>query len=644
MALCRYYLRGTMIIYLLFLLTISFPMVYGSDRIIPSLVNGCVNAVGGRLVFSSVDHVLPGADPLTLERQHLMCTLFHNDICGWCHNHESKLLTYPTYKNRTVVLYMDPDGSCLYFSEVKGHVGLNYMHEWNKYRLSNCGITAVSRNLKNTTLTKIGNRVVANDSSGAQRIYKYLKSGIHCIQTEIRPNGNRLEYSYNEHNQLVRVENKSADGSEVLSSLTFDIPSLDQCMSQPLITITGSDQRMVYYKLHYFPVSKQRKKIGDKDKIYLAEVIAPERPWEKFTYSKPINRDWEDYRISARIRPDNRFVQIEYYVPGHNDVGGESRYWPKLHGTPVKLLKEPAGSDATPIITYRFFYDIKVGDDGNLLEPGTTEVRDLYNHKTCYDYCAQERLTAIRRYEGTDPYTLQSVERFFWGPENTPEHTYLIGRSIETASGHVLRSVSFRYDPQGNVVAEEDQQRKIEYSYLPNTSWCLSKVTSDCAGKVTRESYVYDQNGVRIKTTVDDGTDTIISCVQPRVTAPIGLPEVVEERRLDRSGAEVLVHKIVNHHDLYGRLVQQDHYNASDIYEFSLFWEYDPQGNLIRETDKSGNVTVRRFDANKNCVYLQRSGKEYVSEFTYDYMNRRIRKDKVWRDGRIESQMSTSKK
>ena len=129
--------------------------------------------------------------------------------------------------------------------------------------------------------------------------------------------------------------------------------------------------------------------------------------------------------------------------------------------------------------------------------------------------------------------------------------------------------------------------------------------------------YEYDKNNIVVKAITDDGiqkvpvnlagvTERRITHITPRKQMPVGLPEKVEESYLDlKTGSEVTLCSVMSYYTKEGRLFQEDHHDSKGKFRYSLKWDYDDHGNVIKETNSLGQTIVRRFDANENLIYEQ---------------------------------------
>lgn len=297
-----------------------------------------------------------------------------------------------------------------------------------------------------------------------------------------------------------------------------------------------------------------------------------------------------------------KLYSIEKYV-----WGGE--------GTPEegcligKYLQEPSGR----IYSARyFFYD----ERGNIL---------------CDSLCG--RLTG------------RACPEIIIGPKHVPiPNNYEAYSKAYTYSNDGLNLVLSESYPNGKI---------IRYAYQPGTNRLISKLTFYEERTQIREFFFYDENGSLIKKIVDDGsvddefannpnklkdvTKRLVTYLFPRTSEPVGLPERVDEMYLDMtSGLEVLIKRTFSAYSLEGRLLRQDHYDSHGVYCYTLTWDYDAHGNVIREQNALKHEIVRKYDENDNLIFEQGPDLNLYKRYEYDFANRLI-KQEVYADGQCET-------
>ena len=338
---------------------------------------------------------------------------------------------------------------------------------------------------------------------------------LHC---EILPNGNKVFYEYDAQGKLTLVKMTNADESNVFSCLKIH----HQMQKKPFrILLESSDGRKVQY--------------GFEEDLSLVSVKRDGMSDLAYTYEKGrlIRKDW----------PEGKFLQIEYYEESSPTKGQ------------VKSISMPSSTarSAKKIASfvYRPFFD-----GMNQCSGGETEVFDLRNNKKVYCYNRDFRPTETRQYikEPHSQYTLYHTEKKIWGKRANA--AALQGKSFSDGEGNILSFVTYDYDERGNVVEErlygnltgngekaivldariglpekgqyadvrikkssyssdgfnlllqQGDQRgsKVLYGYKPGTNLLMKKfVYNEIRQLVHRHYCEYNDDAVLTKTIVDDG-------------------------------------------------------------------------------------------------------------------------------------------
>lgn len=395
--------------------------------------------------------------------------------------------------------------------------------------------------------------------------------------------------------------------------------------------------------------------------LYLVSVEKNQAPLVSYEYqAHPLTRS---LLISRREEPNGRYLMAEYYDQPRSEVGdaqvelapGDFR-WGR-----VKLLKAPVGSDATPIITHRFFYG-----------EGWTEVRDALNHRVVYRYSDFHRLTAIEYYDEED--SLYRVERFNWKMDaSTGMAPLMCSRSLEDGAGRVVSGHSFEYDKGGHLVKDEvwgcltgaceeaersatryqydgynivykqeGEHLSVNYAYDSDKRLIFEHQVVDGSLHL-RTFYEYDCNGCMIGTVEDDGKgksqEDLTGVHQRRITrilpstmpTSFGLPLSVEESYWDfEAQLERPVSKILSEYADSGQLSHQQVFDGMGRCLKDVSYMYDRAGRLHMECVLDGEVTTFEYDANGNVTSqkIQKpDGAVVCKNRQYDFANRLIRSE-----------------
>lgn len=558
--------------------------------------------------------------------------------------------------------------------------------DWKKggKGLTNCGSGIISgqTNPKNTILNYNVAHGIIDAADGAGNSYHFHErlcaSHIKELMFEQKLNGCRFVYTYDDsegrildpENRLTKIALTNKNNTTTFGWIKITGNSFSHLKKHHCFEVEGSNHQKVVYKVGKTQ-SKRDKRMGQDYYFYIEEVHSSHSPWRKYKYTKRVNDRGQ--QISQKEEPNGRFLQIEYY--NENDVDEKD-----FRINRVKYLRAPNGSDASSNITHRFQYFATTkkekDEDLEVLE-GYTEVYNAHNNKIVYGYTPQHRLSGIETYTGCGPYQLYSKESFLWGKENSQDAANLISKRLLDGQGQAITGHVYRYDAAGNVIHEtvygnvvgnsppliwgetdpiengcdrysklytysqdgnnlilsqsEDNGNGIQYGYLPQTNLLAYKLLSHRGQTQIRYFYDYNEFGMLLRTTVDDGSGTdrnnLSGVTERRMTyiepsRDNGLPLVVEERYYDlRTGEEKLVKRINNTYSQEGRLLQQDHFDSNWVKQYSTSWDYDAHGNVISELDALGHCILRTYNENDSLQSELIHGKHYL-QYTYDYMNR----------------------
>ncbi len=690
------------------------------------VVAGCVNAITGTYSESEVDIAIAGSEPLSLQRFYCSADWTDGMLChGWTYNHaRTACLTRegPYYLIKAseatggAVSYIGLWGSVrkgrttqkkdYYATPDRGMHADQRLSEWQK-GLTNTGTGEISgrTNLKNQIAYYHPHKRVSEEKllvhlcHGGERTFKRFDQPqwggysdelpiYFQLTEERRTNGSLVTYEYLRQQKQVgrwdlinirmsKIQLFNSSGNRLLGSLTFD--HSEHNPPNEKVTVRANDGREVTYKFCN----------SASNRTYLSEVVRPNAPPLTYAYL-PYEQDKSTEKVCSRSLPEGRFQQIEYYLPGDNWVGDqkvrvEAVNKPDIRRDRVRLLKAPVGSDDSPVLTHRFFY-----------QNGFTDVRDASNHKTLYHYGDDQRLQRIEHYLGNSDatYTKYFSDKLFWGKEAHHQHTNLLNRALCEADGTVRSCRYLQYDGQHNVVAEhilgnlsgnntiapqlngeghplengcerytvnrtylDTPLRLLQSELLPNgrkttlkywqqTDLPEAKCVGDGQRILSREFHDYDENRVLIKTFIDDGsgqtvndhTDVSVRKITYFVQDPkapcIGLPMRIDEHYYDtNTKTEHSLGFVTNSYTREGWIKECAHHDAEGELRYVLQWDYDSMGNPIFERNALGQIIQRRFDANGNKIYEQGPSQDFHLEFTYDCSNRLITQEHVCNHG-----------
>ncbi len=505
-----------------------------------SLVGGCVCAISGEYTDSVVDLVIPGPEPLVISRVYNS----FSGHCPWHFNHKEKILTeFGAYRNKAhhaCYLYQANGARLNYICEAKKYTK-DKMNEFEfvvPQGLTN-GATALSgkTNLKNQRFYRSKHEVKVLSGAGNVKFFEEGELTDNYDNTywkisEEKANGSRYKYEGKSiglmgTSKIICENKKNKTEYSNVSIRMFDIDGGD-CQ-----TIETSDHRKLtyFFKSHKYHTHDKYDAAQDYIPItrhYLTEVNHPYAPKEVYKYGeKALNRDWQ---ITSKSRDHGkRFLNIDYYHEGKNEVGGNVGIIDlddeNFRLDRVKKLKAPVGTDQTPITTHRFDYNFTVKKHKitgqKSLSDGYTDVYDAENHKTRYSCDKEHRLTSITHFSGNgtedSPYHTYTKESYIWNEEGN-----LTAKIFKARDGMIHHARFFTYDKSGNVLTstlcgnltgdpnapqilleesgfpiENGYERDVKTYTYSNDGLNLLLTETDASGKTTR--YQYEEKSDRKK-------------------------------------------------------------------------------------------------------------------------------------------------
>ncbi|NGX49086.1 MAG: tRNA nuclease WapA [Candidatus Anoxychlamydiales bacterium] len=569
---------------------------------------------------------------------------------------------------------------------------LKLMESSYKAGLSNCSNGEISGRLNiknNQVLINLNrNKIVVKCANGSTRNYERyiiknigtqklwgqtLETNVACfyLKEENLPNNNKILYEYDSSYRLLKICTTNFNKNKIYSTINF------QHLNNRL-TLTSSDNKT----LQYFLINRSNYSLQSQGHF-------PEKPNEAYEYTYD---DDIKFSISQRNKPDGRDYHVEYYTRGTHVVNGNTIQIkdasdPKLMR--VKSIKSKTGANGELIENYKFIYH-----HGQDPTSGYTEVYDVNNVKTIYRY-SNLRLDAIEKYDESN--VLKNKEIISWGKgqDGTKDVTFLLSKTFLDSKQNVIFYKEFIYDQKGNIIKEclygnlsgenesvkfdaklsferninnvktnlenfskyktytndirnlllseeDDNQVRIQYSYVGGTDLVKSKIIKNKNEIKIREFYEYNADLILVKEIIDDGqndnaydltqvTQRLIKIITPKGENPfINLPEVIEEKYFDfEEKEEKLLKKTVLTYSNHGKVIKEDIYNSKNQYEYSIEKKYDDQGRVIEEINPEGHkTTYDLYDANYNLLKKKESlGKK--TSFEYDFVNRLTKKEEI---------------
>lgn len=657
---------------------------------------GCVSVISGDYTDAAVDYVIPGPDPLPIQRIYSSGEHRSGSLCygtswgkyGVLHREKIEAKKNNTENHAIIV----GGGGCRTRYVEDGYHDYKLHKECCEKGLVNTafGIIGGRTNPLNNKLVSDKKKEWFSLTSGGgvvSTFKKYGTSNLFMLQQESKPNGLKVVYNYDFKNTLVGISSQNRNGKNLASYKC----ELNRCG----FDITTDNNRHICYTF-------EKLKNPGGYQHYLQNIKSSEKPYETFEYAAPDSKT--PHRLIKKNRPEGRAIGIEYFDKGINEapfgnVDIPDREDPR-YGR-VKAIKAPVGHDSSLQYIYKFKYYVNTswtyvghgkGDNGSdyiqEIHHGDTSVFDVYNRLTKYFYNNDHRLTSVEKFQGTGPkHYLYARERLFWDGHK------LAVRTFETRDGWTQYARQYDYDDRGNIRRDtlwgnltghntqpiiyppsgypeyngceidfrlytysddglnlmtsmtEGKTAHTSYTYYPETDLLAAKFTGPIGSIALREFNEYDENGVLVTQIQDDGTTSdkedltgatirLVKRILPTTTCPVGLPLIIEEKYIDlETGYEGFIQKIVQTYTSEGWLSKKEVYDMNGVFAYSERWEYDVHGNVIFYEDPAGRTTKKSYDANFNLVYEQGPSPDIHTEYLYDYSDRLIKKEFVCESG-----------
>lgn len=628
-------------------------------------VNHSVNVITGSYHENDIDIEVAGPHPLYFQRSYnsgasgsCCCAKVGNFGHQWFKNHHGQV----SEPYRTKESYDEPGrvikrkfswatvtGDCGTVLHYKGRYNTDKkkerIHKVNpedlKKFITNCpDYSTVGSHVRNNRLSYICeySNLALTTGNGFRRHYrqKGKRGSGYEMAYEVQPNGCAIYYDehFSEDNDQTEHTISLRNPSRIeLSRMTRD---------DDWNEIRGSDGRWVKY--YYCTVTKP---CGHKVNC-LERVEGSDIPTQSYEYSvkKP--------KIIQKNLPDGRFLSTSYYNAKSNCVGNINVELSEddVRIGRVALQKAPVGYDATPFITHRYFYDLRVeqeevspyesGEGAKYALGGRTTVYDIHDNKVEYDYDDDYRITDIRKWaEGNEK--VYSLEKSYWCLNDTTNSTNLRSRTLENGNGEIKLCRSYLYDEHGNVIqdsiwgnitgkcdrlvalnprgfpingscecyvkestytpnnpfklkSEKDSKKTIEYKYKPHTNLMTERFVKEGDKIHKREFFDHDENRCLQTQIVDDGTEAYIhnltSVTERRITSIINRNEA--PIGLPQIVEKKCVDLETNSEILLGRVV-----NAHSAKGYLLSQEHYDSESVLRYTlewdyDSMGNMSMEK--------------------------------------------------
>ena len=403
------------------------------------------------------------------------------------------------------------------------HNGANtYTTTYNWGQLGNLvGLTDALGNIRTFTYDMQGNRLSStdlhdsSDTSYGTYTYKYDKNN-NLIQ-KITPNGDIIDYVYDDLNMLIRESNNST--TQITYTYDICLNGIGQLCS---VNRVGSSLKSFSYNnrgLSSSDLTTLNGKVWSMQYIYdylgnFVQIKYPDNSSVRYTY----NGLGQIITIEKQDSPTGTWqsviTNITYNPIGQKEIvnyaNGRTQTYTYDNVHQYQLIRNLL--DAPTLYTYPNFIDTqyKWTNTGNLSEKN--ENFNLMNpQKFTYNYDGLSRLTSVNKTVNaplvgyTENYSYNSIGNLL---NKTGSGSYLYNGTVPGvyANPHAATSVAsanYNYDKNGNLTGwgTVPNNTTLNYNYR-NELTSYIKITPPAVNN----TYLYDYSGSRIKSTTSLGT------------------------------------------------------------------------------------------------------------------------------------------
>lgn len=610
-------------------------------NVFPSLQVHCVNVISGKYCDTERDYRVVCPVPLTYER----AKDEERFSGGWAFNTggsvsliKEKLGDFHKYH----IEYSRDFGEKIYFGK-KTHRHDVKNQEVDEDQIEQafmncCGNEISSHNhLRNIKLhfnyKNDPNTILVEEGDGTLKTFKKGHKDNYNLYRENLPDGNFREYNkaFNKQGELIGWFESKYEGENQI--------------------VRGSDGRQVIYQRKNFPCWD---KLNDKSFEGITYISRPDGPPIHYSYHADIDKCG---LIKSKDLPNCRYINLEYYVKDTYNFENKKHKIKKDDDPIFRRIRKvftPLGTDISRHTMFKFWYNCDKEDENGILN-GSTEVVDALGRKRIFHY-ENRRLTKIEYF--SDGNILEFSDVIEWGHPKSTENANLKKRTIKNSSGTSWIKRSIDYDVKHNpirdtvygnwrgfgcsndeghqtnkkysgdkfnlVISEEDEIKRVDYTYYPNCNKIASKIIRGFDGTLIRQLFEYDKNGVLSKETIDDGENYTERHVKKITSNMQGLPIEVADYYIE-DGQEILKKKEINYYSPIGNLIKHEIYDNQNVLASSEEWDYDSMGNVVFEKNSMGAITQKEYDFNGNLIKKEGPLPSQIELYTYDFMNRLIK-------------------
>ncbi len=598
------------------------------------LIDGVLSPLTGQLSLHQIDLIAQGAEPISLHRVYIPPTLpspIASSSDQWSAFHEQQA-HYAALSQQYRGWVLFPHCFCQIFgSEIRivdpNGASLDFRIDGSKATLhtTSFGMSNAidehchaSYDLRNTSLRLESNRIIVVAPDATQRIYERVSPITFRLAKEVLPNGKVIRYSYKDLWTLVRIE--SLDPKERHIYATLDIEG-SLLMSEQLACKANSGDTAVY--LAYRP--KRADKIKQPKQHREASYLLTFPPVLTRVNSPSYRKETIGYESDFAL---NSFVS-------KNEIF-QCSYAPFNRSLRINTLARPVEENDTFQSLYTISYDPPIAGQKNGFTTATrcdgTKVHFAFSKSLLLEsvnwFDERSTLAKEKKFHWDEQQRLAQVDCLFGNGTPLYRKTYTFDRfgnpetETLTAPTQEPQVTRRKYSDDGRhlLLREEESNGKVTlYHYLPETNLKTAKYTCDKTHVLITESWKYDDSHNLVEYALDDGLSSKrITRYHLREQAPfLHMPEWIEEL-----ANEQLLRKTHLSYDFRGHIAKKQIYDANNVFAYALNYEYDEQGNLLKETNPLGQTKSTCYDSHGRPTEMLNFSNRLQTTYSYDLQGR----------------------
>ncbi|MBS0622582.1 MAG: RHS repeat protein [Verrucomicrobia bacterium] len=467
---------------------------------------------------------------------------------------------------------------------------------------------------------------------------KKPKQETFLLHEVIRPNGNRIFYTYDHHDELIEIRSANKEDTQ-----TFGWIRIAHGKGEKIITTSDHQRVKVGTTTLSDPTHSKRKK------ELLHYIVHTDGMVEGFRY----RQNKQHLEVDAHAFHRHPLLKFEY---GDFDIPGQQHkkisYWDGTRDTVVEhfvlphraltKVSAPVGEKGafeplysiTPRLEIRYFGERPAGCisvqtiNGAVMSYGFHQGRvcnfSLHSDEYFFrDWNKEGNLVAsgLRKHDPSVHLTKTVEEKFTYDQCRNVIQRTLCGSLTGQGNGNETTNTTYTYSEDGfNLpLSEEKGSVRIVNEYRPGTDLLILRSIYE-NGELREEVFLdYDSNAALISKIHRIGSLTLIEEMKRRADGV--LLEIVEKtpsRQLKRA---------IFHYNPRNQVIQTDHFDGSDHYLYSLFTEYDERWRVTFKTDPLGRKTLFTYNDRNELLTSRVEGTFQELHFEYDPMYRLTKKE-----------------